>query len=349
MDEWKGEGQGDQTIIQEPGASSGAGQGRGQSGPSRQGPQGESWERELIEKLSTASLTEQRRTRRWGIFFKALLFVYLFVILILAMRSPELDDAKHKGDDHTALLEVNGVISDASEANAETLIEGLRDAFEDKHTKGIILRINSPGGSPVQSDYVYREIQRLRAEHEEIPLYAVIVDIGASGAYYIASAADSIYVNPSRIVGSIGVLMNGFGFTGSMEKLGIERRLLTAGENKGMLDPFSPLREADVQHVQGMLGDIHAEFIDAVKKGRGDRLGDNPDLFSGKFWAGNKAIELGLADEIGDVDYVAREVIGEENVVDFTPQPDVWERFADRIGASFADVVGDRMGFGGLR
>ncbi len=334
MDEWKGE----ETHIEGQPKAAARGDARD-----------DSWQRELIEKLSTASLTEQRRTRRWGVFFKLLLFVYLFVILMLAMRSPELEDAKLKGEDHVALLEVNGVISDATEANAETLIEGLREAFGDEHTKGVILRINSPGGSPVQSDYVYREIKRLRAEHQDIPLYAVIVDIGASGAYYIASAADDIYVNPSSIVGSIGVLMNGFGFTGSMEKLGIERRLLTAGENKGMLDPFSPLQEKDVEHVQGMLDDIHVEFIEAVKKGRGERLGDNPELFSGKFWAGNKAIALGLADDIGDVDHVAREVIGEENIVDFTPQPDVWERFADRIGASFADVMGDRMGFGGLR
>lgn len=242
------------------------------------------------------------------------------------------------------MVSVSGMISDATPANADIIIEGLRNAFENEKTKGIVLRINSPGGSPVQADYVYREIRRLRALHPDIPLYAVIVDVGASGAYYIASAADNIYVNPASIVGSIGVLMNGFGFVGAMEKLGVERRLLTAGENKGMLDPFEPLKKKDVAYAKQLLGQIHQQFIDAVKQGRGDRLADNPELFSGKFWTGREGIELGLADEVGDVDYVAREVIGAKQVVDFTPKPDLLKRFADRLGVSMANVMSSKLG-----
>jgi protease-4 len=302
------------------------------------------WERELINRLSFASLAEQRRARHWSIFFKLLFFAYLFLLLILAYQGAEFGEERHKGGEHTAMVEVNGMISDATGANANTIIKGLRNAFEDKNTKGIVLRINSPGGSPVQSDYVYREIRRLRSLHPAIPVHAVIVDVGASGAYYIASAADNIYVNPASIVGSIGVLMNGFGFVGAMEKLGVERRLLTAGKNKGMLDPFEPLKKEDVAHIKQLLGQIHQQFIDAVKQGRGERLADNPDLFSGKFWTGGEGIALGLADAIGDVDYVAREVIGAENVVDFTPKPDLFKRFADRLGLSMANVLSEQLG-----
>ena len=319
--------------------------------PEGQGEDNSRWERELLNRLSFATLAEQRRTRRWNVFFKLLLFSYLFLLLFLVLRGPDLTDGRLKGGPHTAMVEVNGMISDATAANAETLIKGLRDAFESNNTKGVVLRINSPGGSPVQSDYVYREIRRLREQHPEIPVHAVVVDVGASGAYYIASAADNIYVNPSSIVGSIGVLMNGFGFVDAMEKLGVERRLLTAGENKGMLDPFEPLKQKDVAHIKQVLGQIHQQFIDAVKQGRGERLADAPDLFSGKFWTGEEGIELGLVDEIGDVNYVAREVIGAENVVDFTPKPDLFKRFADRLGASMANVLSDKVGLnpGSLR
>ncbi len=309
-----------------------------------QGERGTPWERELLNRLSFASLAEQRRARRWNIFFKLVLFSYLFLLLFLAFRGPELGEARLKAGEYTAMVEVNGMISDATKANAETIIEGLRDAFENKNTKGIVLRINSPGGSPVQSDYVYREIKRLRTLHPTIPVHAVIVDVGASGAYYIASAADNIYVNPASIVGSIGVLMNGFGFVGTMEKLGVERRLLTAGENKGMLDPFEPLKPEDAAYAKQLLGQIHQQFIDAVKQGRGERLADNPELFSGKFWTGREGIELGLADEVGDVDYVAREVIGAEQVVDFTPKPDLFKRFADRLGVTMANVLSEKVG-----
>ena len=298
------------------------------------------WERDLINRLSFAALAEQRRTRRWGIFFKFLLFSYIFLITAVAFRESEIVDVKVGSEKHTAMVEVSGLISDSSDANADTIIEGLQEAFEDKDTKGVVLRINSPGGSPVQSALVYDEIIRLRALYPDIPLYAVILDVGASGSYFIASAADQIFVNESSIVGSIGVLMNGFGFTGAMEKLGIERRLLTAGEHKGGLDPFTPLNDEDVTHIRTLLATIHTNFIDAVKKGRGDRLKDHPDLFSGRFWSGQESIELGLADKLGDVNYVAREVIEAEEVVDFTPKSDLFSRFADRIGTSISKSIG---------
>ena len=309
------------------------------------------FERDLLKRLAFASINEQRRARRWGIFFKLMGFAYLSLILYLTVQSPYLDDGGISDEEHTAKIHIDGLISDASEANAEAIIRGLRGAFEDVNTKGIVLRINSPGGSPVQADQVYREIRRLRAQYENIPVYAVIMDVGASGAYYIAAATDKIYVNPSSIVGSIGVLMNGFGFVEGMDKLGIERRLMTAGDHKAVLDPFLPLKDNEVEHVQGLLDDIHQRFIQAVKEGRGERLTDNTQLFSGLFWTGEESIDLGLSDAVGDVDYVAREVIGEESIKDFTSKPDVWERLAHRIGASFARVLGEQGGLsaGGLR
>ncbi len=304
------------------------------------------WEKDLVNRLAFASLNEQRRSRRWGIFFKLLLFVYLLILLVMVTVGPDFGETVTVGK-HTAQVEVNGPISDGSPASAEVIIEGLRDAFEHKNTKGVVLRINSPGGSPVQSDYVYNEIKRLRAEHEEIPVYAVIVDMGASGAYYIASAADAIYANPASIVGSIGVLMNSFGFVETMKKLGVERRLYTAGANKGFLDPFSPTQEANITHVQTMLDNIHQQFINAVKAGRGEKLSGGDELFSGLVWTGEKAKELGIVDGMGDVDYVARELVGAEDVVDFTRKPDLFQRFADRIGASMARVVGEHIGLQG--
>lgn len=308
----------------------------------------ENWERDLLNRLSFASLAEQRRARRWNIFFKLLFFSYLVLLLFLGFRGQEMGERGLRGGPHTAMVDVSGLISDASPANADTIIEGLHAAYEDENTRGIVLRINSPGGSPVQSDYVYREIMRLKGLHPDIPVHAVIVDIGASGAYYIASAADNIYVNPGSIVGSIGVLMNGFGFVDAMDKLGVERRLLTAGEHKGMLDPFLPLKQQDVTHIQGVLDSIHKAFIDAVRQGRGDRLAEEPKIFSGMFWGGMQSIELGLADEVGDVDFVAREVIQAEEVVDFTPRPDFFERFADRLGVAMANVVSEKVGLNAM-
>ncbi len=309
-------------------------------------PQEERWERDIIAKLAMAAVTEQRRTRRWNIFFKLLFFGYLVLLLVMALSGGDEVDP-HLKKDHTAVVEINGMISDGTKANAETIIEGLREAFEHERTKGIVLRINSPGGSPVQSSYVYDEIRRLREKHPDIKVYAVIVDIGASGAYYIAAAADEIYANRSSIVGSIGVLMNGFGFVEAMDKLGIERRLMTAGESKGIMDPFSPVSEEDAAHIQGVLAAIHEQFISAVKEGRGERLDlETPGLFSGLFWTGAQAETIGLIDGFGGVDYVARELIGESNLVDFTPQPDLFERLAERFGTTMASQMSEQMGLG---
>ncbi len=305
-------------------------------------PMSEGWEHRLIEKLSLESLYEQRRRRRWGNFFKLLAAIYLFALLGFWIWSSEFSTDSTPTGDHTATVKIHGLIASDSDANAATLIEGLQKAFKDSQTKGVILDINSPGGSPVQADLIYREIRRLRQAHPKIPLYAVIADVGASGAYYIAASADKIYLNPASIIGSIGVLMNGFGFTAAMEKLGVERRLLTAGEHKGGLDPFSPLQEGDVTHIKGVLGEIHQTFIAAVKEGRGERLKESPDLFSGRYWSGQKGIELGLADEIGDIHRVAREVIGAESLVDFTPKADLLTRFAERMGASAAAAFQSR-------
>ena len=298
------------------------------------------WEKELVKKLATASLNEQRRARRWGIFFKFLTFGYLLMLLLLWSPGKIFDWSSVKAvSDHTALVEVKGVIADDSEASADNIITGLREAFDDKHTKGVILRINSPGGSAVQSGYIYDEIMRLKAKHEDTPVYAVVTDICASGGYYIASAADHIYVDKASLVGSIGVLMNSFGFVDGMEKLGIERRLMTAGEHKGIMDPFSPVKESEREHVQQMLDEIHQQFIASVKKGRGDRLKDDDKVFSGLFWSGETSVEMGLADGIGSSSFVARELIGEEDIFGCPPSEDLVERFAKRIGAGVASTL----------
>lgn len=299
------------------------------------------WEKDLLSNLASDALKERRRGRRWGIFFKLLTFSYIGLLLFVFMQGKLSSGAMTPANtsEHVALIELNGVIAPGEGVSADQVVGGLRDAFDDKRTKAVILRINSPGGSPVQSSYINKEIKRLRDKHEDIPLYAVVADICASGGYYVAAAADKIYVNESSIVGSIGVLMNGFGFVDGMQKLGIERRLLTAGEHKGMLDPFSPLQEAEQAHAQIMLDDLHQTFIDVVKAGRGDRLQDNDQLFTGKFWSGNKAIELGLADEIGSASYVAREVVGVDRIVDFTDEEDPIELLAKRFGASVAESI----------
>lgn len=299
---------------------------------------GDHWERQVLEKLATSALQEQRRARHWGIFFKSLTFIYLFAILFIALGWSGKKDGPLPGK-HTALVDLIGVIAPDSDASAEHITKGLQQAFKDKNTRGVILRINSPGGSPVQAGYINDEIRRLRALNPGIPLYAVVEDICASGGYYVAAAADKIYVDKASIVGSIGVLMNGFGFTGTMEKLGVERRLLTAGSNKGFLDPFSPREPAQEEYAKTMLSDIHAQFIHVVRQGRGQRLKENADTFSGLLWTGEKSIELGLADAIGSVDYVAREVIKAEDVVDFTPRANFAERLAKRFGAGAAQAL----------
>jgi protease IV len=296
----------------------------------------EGWERKTLEELAFASLKEQRRSRRWGIFFKLLGFGYLFLLLGIMLTG---EDIKNKTGKHTALIKVEGVIADNKEASADSVVTGLRNAFKDSNTVGVIMRINSPGGSPVQAGYIYDEIKRLRKEYPDIPLYAVISDIGASGAYYIAAAADKVYADKASIVGSIGVRMDSFGFVDAMRTIGVERRLLTAGEYKALMDPFSPEDPVVTEHLQSMLGEIHQQFIDAVKEGRGDRLQDNPEMFTGLIWSGEEAVKLGLVDELASSSQVAREVIKEENVVDFTKKEDVWKRLSDRLGASFARAL----------
>ncbi len=296
------------------------------------------WERRTIEGLLRSALDEQRRARRWRIFFRLLTLGLIVTILLLA-RSPDWSATELKGGRHTALIDIHGVIAADQVANAQDVVEGLRKAYRDHQTAGIILRINSPGGSPVQAGIINDEITRLRGLHPDIPVVAVIEDICASGGYYIAVAADTIYADKASMVGSIGVLMNGFGFVGAIKKLGIERRLLVAGEHKGFLDPFTPLSEDDRRRVEAMLESIHRQFIAVVKRGRGDRLADNDELFSGLVWTGEQAIDLGLVDGLASVDKVAREVIHAERIVDYTQRELTFERLADRLGARFLGAI----------
>ena len=298
----------------------------------------DSFEQNVVNRLAQEILAEQRRARRWGVFFKSLLALYLFVLLVIYLAG-DMGTGPIAVGKHTALIEINGVISPDSEARADYIVTGLRDAFENNDTAGVILRINSPGGSPVQAGYVSDEIARLREKYPDIPLYAVISDICASGGYYIAAAADKIYANKASIVGSIGVIMASFGFVDAIEKLGIQRRLFHAGENKGFMDPYSPLQAEDVAHADTMLAQIHQQFIDVVKKGRGDRLKQDARLFSGLIWTGEQSLELGLVDALGSASYVAREVIGAEDIVDFTKRETVFDRFANRIGAKIAEKL----------
>lgn len=297
-----------------------------------------SFEQGLVNAIAREFLREQRATRRWGIFFKLLLALYLFsFLLIYVVQELDLEGANMPGKRHTALVDIDGVIAPDTEASADLIVAGLRDAFEDSRTAGVIVRINSPGGSPVQAGYVNDEIRRLRKKYPGIPLYAVISDICASGGYYIASAADKIYADKASIVGSIGVIMAGFGFVDALQKLGIERRVLHAGENKALMDPFAPLRPEDVKHMDGLIQDIYAQFIEVVKKGRGKRLKDDPALFSGLVWTGEQSVDLGLVDGLGSAGYVAREIIGAEDIVDFTHRESYLDRFARRIGTAAAE------------
>jgi protease-4 len=294
-------------------------------------PSKEAWERSLVQRLVFAANNEQRRARRWGIFFKSLGFIYLFALLWIYLPKETTGITTGK---HTALVDLQGVIADNAEANADTINAGLRAAFKDKNTAGVILRINSPGGSPVQAGYINDEIRRLRVKYPNIPLYAVITDICASGGYYVAAAADRIYADKASLVGSIGVLADGFGFVGTMEKLGVERRLLTAGEHKGFLDPFSPVNEDEVKHMKELLGDVHKQFIETVKKGRGDRLKEGADLYNGFIWTGEQGVDLGLVDGLGSSSSVARDIIKAENIVDFTVRGRYLDRLVERLGMS---------------
>lgn len=299
------------------------------------------WERSVLEKVALASIEEQRKARRWNIFFKVFIAAYLLLLLLLSQVGSW--GEKTLTGRHTALVDLEGEISSDSVASADIVITGLRAAFENKMTAGVILRANSPGGSPVQSAYIYSEIERLREKYPNTPVYAVVQDVCASGCYYAIAGTNRIYASPGSIVGSIGVLMDGFGFVDGMKKLGVERRLMTAGENKGILDPFSPLDAKSRQHAQNMLNNIHKQFIDAVKQGRGDALKPNKDIFSGLFWTGERAKELGLVDEFGSAGYVAREVIGAEDIVDYTVHENIFNRLAERFGAAMGRSVASEL------
>lgn len=297
------------------------------------------WERGLIEKLAMGALKEQRRARLWGIFWKLLTFAYLTVIILLAVDWKDTGDAK--SGRHTALVEIKGLIAPGADASAEKVALALQSAFKDKNTQGVVLRINSPGGSPVQAQSIFDEMRRLRAKYPGIPLYAVVEDLCASGGYYVAAAADKIYVAKGSIVGSIGVRMDSFGVVGLMEKLGVERRLITAGKNKALLDPFLPMQEEHRKIAEQLIDEIHQQFIAAVREGRGKRLKETPDMFSGLIWTGPKSIELGLADAIGTLDSVARDVIKAEDVVDYTQKENLAEKFARRFGMGAASALLD--------
>ena len=305
------------------------------------------WQQQTIEKLALSGLKEQQTARRWSIFFKFLVFAYLFAVLGYAMGW--FGGGKSSSGAHTALIDVAGVIEAGGEVNADSFMTSLADAYESTGTKGIILRINSPGGSPVQAGIINDEIRRQKALHPKIPVYAVVEDICASGGYYIAVAADKIYVDKASIIGSIGVLMDGYGFTEVMKKVGVERRLMTAGENKAMLDPFSPVNPKHQALAQTMLNEIHEQFKSVVRAGRGSRLKETPEVFSGLFWSGEQGIKLGLADALGSADYVAREVIKQAEIVDYTYQETVVDRFAKRLGASMVKSIGLDTAIKGVR
>ncbi|WP_455230703.1 S49 family peptidase [Geopseudomonas aromaticivorans] len=294
----------------------------------------------LLEKAVLAGVVEQRRARRWGIFFKGLAFLYVFGVMFMLSPWASLEKSAALKS-HTALIEVRGVIADEERASADNIVGSLREAFKDKNTRAVVLRINSPGGSPVQSGYIYDEIRRLRGEHPDVKLYAVIADLGASGAYYIASAADAIYADKASLVGSIGVTASGFGFVDVMSKVGVERRVYTAGEHKTFLDPFMPQKEEETRFWGSVLETTHKQFIASVKQGRGERLKDkeHPELFSGLVWSGEQALELGLIDGLGSASYVAREVVGEKNLVDFTQKESPIDRFAKKLGVGVAEQI----------
>ena len=317
-----------------------------ESDSSRKAP----WEREVLERLALETLAERRRSRRWNVFFRILFFTYLIVVTVSLFNSWPRVNPMDEGK-IAAMIGVKGMIMPDSPSSAEMLIKGLEDAAGNEHTQGIVLEMNSPGGSPVQAASVFEAIRRIKREKPKLPIVAVIGDMCASGCYYIAAAADKIYVSPASIVGSIGVIMSTFGFVDAIHKLGVERRLLTAGEHKAFMDPFSPVKPEEKAHIQRLLNDVHRQFIAAVKEGRGKRLKDDPDLFSGLVWTGSRSIELGLADGLGDVHSVAREVIGTDRLIDFTPKEEVWKRLARKFGTSVGEGLGRVLagGLGGLR
>lgn len=306
---------------------------QGRSGASEPNPaRKDGWERELLEKLAFASINEQRARRRWNIFFR---FVTLGILGFAVWMAFGLSNQESEVvGPHTALIEIDGTIESGTVGSADSVIPALNNAFSDDNSVGVVLRINSPGGSPVQAGMINDEIVRLRQAYPRKPLYVVVDEICASGGYYIAAAADKIFVNKASIVGSIGVLMEGFGFTSLMEKVGVERRLMTAGENKGFMDPFSPQSAKHKNYAQEMLNEVHQQFIDVVRQGRGKRLKETPDTFSGLFWSGTKAVEIGLADGFGTVDTVAREELKAEDIVDYTQHEGLSERLLKKFGGA---------------
>ena len=298
----------------------------------------EGWERRALEALANDIVVERRRARRWSIFFRlaSLAIIVLGGLMFLGVLGSERPMCLDKC---TAVVDVEGEIEREGRASADIVAEGLRAALEHPGTKGVLLRINSPGGSPVQAGQIYAEVRRLRAKHPDVPVHAVVEEMAASGGYYVAAAADRIYVNPASLVGSIGVIIDGFGFVGTMDKVGVERRVIAAGDDKAFLDPFSPLPENQREYAQTMLADIHAQFVAAVRDGRGARLKETPEMFSGRVWNGQRAVELGLADAVGSVDGVARDVIGAAEIINFTPSEDLPSRLARRFGAEAGRVA----------
>ena len=296
------------------------------------------WEKQAIEKIALASLGEQRSSRRWGVFFKIIGLIYLGWVLFFVLSSA--NKSTLASGDFTALIRLNGEIGVDSEISAIDIKSSLKEVYESPGTKALILAINSPGGSPVQSGIINDEILRYKALNPQIPVYAVIEDVCASGGYYVAVAADKIFVDKASIVGSIGVLMHGFGFDRAINNLGIERRLITSGKNKAILDPFLPIDPKQKDFMQKLLKEVHEQFIEVVKKGRGSKLVNNPDIFSGLFWSGESAIKLGLADSFGDVDLVAREIVKHEKIVDFTIESSFSDRFAKKLGAGIGSSLG---------
>jgi len=299
--------------------------------------QSKNWEKQTIEKIAMESLVQQKTSRRWSVFFKVVSLIYIGLVLFFILTSS--NSSTIASGDFTALITLNGEIGVDSEVSAVNVKSSLREVYDNPGTKALILAINSPGGSPVQSGIINDEINRYKALYPQIPIYAVIEDICASGGYYIAVAADKIFVDKASIVGSIGVLMNGFGFDKAIKNLGIERRLITSGENKAILDPFLPVQPKQKEFVQNLLREVHDQFIETVKKGRGSKLSLNPEIFSGLFWSGESAINLGLADGYGDIDLVAREIIGYEKIIDFTAQSNFADRFAKKLGASISSSL----------
>ncbi len=297
------------------------------------------WEREVLEKVALAAITEQTRARRWGVFFKSLTFLYLAILIGVALYPSMKKEIGVDGKDHTAVVDIVGVIAEDKEVNAENVIKSLRAAVKDKNTKGIILHSNSPGGSPVQSAYIYDEIRSIKKLNPKLPIYAVVGDMCASGCYYIASATDKIFVSPASLVGSIGVIMDGFGFVDTMKMVGVEHRLITSGAHKAMLNPFAPSKADETAYMQGLLNQVHQQFIAAVKQGRGDRLKETPDTFSGLVWTGEEGVKLGIADAFGNDSSVAKDQIGADRLVDFTESEKFIDKIVGKMGASFGHAL----------